>query len=320
MDIRTSPLVLGAYEARRKTQWILAWVVAFLVGIIVVSGLVGALLEPLLGSATDGSVKNQYVELFTNGVTILVVFAWVKFYEKRAISSIGFRGDRGVAKFLAGMLAGILLFSVPVLALWLTGQYSSFGSVHTSLGMAALGGVIAVVPVWVIQGSSEEIVTRGFLLQNNATQLPSWAALALVSVGFSVAHLNFTPLVLLNTVLIGLAFAFICLGQGSLWIAMGLHVGWNFAQGNVFGIPVSGHAKEVSLWAFGPEPGTSAFLTGGDYGVEASLYATIVIAILTWFTYRYYRRTEAQRPATPVPTPEYDKGSGESTAVESPAA
>ncbi len=100
----------------------------------------------------------------------------------------------------------------------------------------------------------------------------------------------------------------------------GLHVGWNFAQGNVFGIPVSGHAKEVSLWAFGPEPGTSAFLTGGDYGVEASLYATIVIAILTWFTYRYYRRTEAQRPATPVPTPEYDKGSGESTAVESPAA
>lgn len=58
----------------------------------------------------------------------------------------------------------------------------------------------------------------------------------------------------------------------------------------------------------------------GDDGVEASLYATIVIAILTWFTYRYYRRTEAQRAGTPVPTPEYDKGSGESTAVESPAA
>jgi hypothetical protein len=101
---------------------------------------------------------------------------------------------------------------------------------------------------------------------------------------------------------------------------MGLHVGWNFAQGNVFGIPVSDHAKEVSLWAFGPEPGTSAFLTGGDYRVEASLHATIVIAILTWFTYRYYRRTEAQRAGTPISTPEYDQGSGEPTSVESPAA
>lgn len=92
---------------------------------------------------------------------------------------------------------------------------------------------------------------------------------------------------------------------------MGLHVGWNFAQGNVFGIPVSGHAKDVSLWAFGPAPDTSAFLTGGEYGVEVSLYATIVIAVLVWFTYRYYRRSEAARAGTAIPAPAHEKGVGE---------
>lgn len=54
------------------------------------------------------------------------------------------------------------------------------------------------------------------------------------------------------------------------------------------------------------------------HGVEASLYATVVIALLVWFSYRYYRRTEAARAGTPIPAPACDKGGGDSADVSSP--
>lgn len=88
--------------------------------------------------------------------------------------------------------------------------------------------------------------------------------------------------------------------------------------GNLFGIPVTGHAKEVSIWAFGPESGASALFTGSDYGVAASIVATILIVLLLWPAYRHYRRMEAQRAGTVIPAPAYSKG--EPAPSEAPAA
>lgn len=305
MDIRTSPLVLGAYEARRKTFWLVAWVIAFGVGVILTLGVVTSTVESLL-DAEPGSYAAQWAELVGNAGTILVIFLWLRFYERRSFASVGFRGGGGLGRGLAGFVGGILLFTVPVLILWGTGQYSSSGSEHSTVGMSALWLVLLVIPVWVVQASAEEIVTRGYLLQNNATQLPGWLAIALVSVGFGVVHFEFSPIPLAVIILVGLTFAFIALAQGSIWMVCGLHIGWNFAQGNVFGIAVSGLPRDVSIFAFGPVEGSSEVMTGGDFGLEGGAVALGVWAVFALLAFVYFRRAQAARTGTPVPAPAYE--------------
>lgn len=304
MDIRTSPLVQGAYEARRKTHWLAAWGVAFVVGVILVTSVVVNVVLGVLDTEAT-TFAGQWSELFSNGATLLVLYLWVRLYEKRSFASLGFRGGRGVGRFALGFLGGIVLLAIPVLLLWATGQYSSSGSAHTDLGLSALWLVLLVIPVWIVQGSTEEIVMRGYLLQTGATQLPAWVAIGMVSVLFGVVHLEFHPVPLLVIMLVGLAFAFIALAEGSLWLVMGIHVGWNFAQGNVFGIPVSGTPRDVSLWAFGPAEGANAAVTGGDFGTEGSIVALALWALVAAAAFVYFRRAQAARQGATIPEPAY---------------
>jgi hypothetical protein len=87
----------------------------------------------------------------------------------------------------------------------------------------------------------------------------------------------------------------VALGAGNLWLICGLHAGWNYVQGNVYGLPVSGTPEANSLLAFGPTEGSDDLLTGGDFGVEASLSGTAVLLVALVVAVVYYRRQEAAR-------------------------
>ena len=106
---------------------------------------------------------------------------------------------------------------------------------------------------------------------------------------------------LLNTLLCAVFACFVALGQGALWLIAGIHVGWNYFQGNVFGVPVSGTPRDVSIWAFGPTPGSSTMLSGGTYGVEGSLVCTVIFLVAAVISYFYYRRCEVKRVVAPTP-------------------
>lgn len=87
------------------------------------------------------------------------------------------------------------------------------------------------------------------------------------------------------------------LGAGNLWLIAGLHAGWNYFQGNIYGLPVSGSAEANSLFAFGPAEGSSTLLTGGDFGVEASLIGTAILVVALIISFAFYRRQESERSA-----------------------
>lgn len=296
MNIRTSPLVQMAEEAKRPTRWWFAWIVALV--IIVAGAAIGqGVGSVILGGPEETDTLYQFNEFFSFGATLLLLFLWVRFKEGRRFSSVGFRGANPVGKFLLGVAFGALMMSIGVGIAWALGQYSTGESTHTNLGSAAILPIAVLLFVFFLQGSTEEAVTRGFMLQVAGRQINGWVAIIGSSFIFAAIHPGITPLALLNIFLYALFASFVALGAGNLWLIAGLHAGWNYFQGNIYGLPVSGSAEANSLFAFGPAEGSSTLLTGGDFGVEASLIGTAILVVALIISFAFYRRQESERSA-----------------------
>jgi membrane protease YdiL (CAAX protease family) len=301
---RESPLVQAVTASQRDSPLIVTWICGFGVPVVGGLGLSRLISVTILGDPADGSVKAQWAEAITAVLTLSLLALWVRLGEHRAFSTIGFLGPArdGVRRFAVGFLGGLVLLTLPVTALVTIGMYANGASEHPGVGSAAtgteLGILLSIVLVWILQASAEEAVMRGYLLQWHAIKLDAWQAIAFTSAIFSLAHLNVHPLPLVNTFLIGIALCFVSLGQGSIWLACGIHAGWNLAQGSIFGLAVSGTSYDVSLLSLGPTKGSADWLTGGQYGVEGSLATTVVLLVVAAASYSYYRNIQARREAS----------------------
>lgn len=294
MDIRTSPLVKMADEAKRPTRWWLAWIVAIV--LIVVPGAVGSAIGTgILGNPARSDPKYQYGELFAFGVTLIGLFVWVRLKEGRKFSSLGLRGSDPAGKLLLGLLIGAVMMTIGVIIPLATGQYATGISVHTKTGTNAIVALIPLALVFLLQASTEELTTRGYMLQSAGRQTSASFAIIGSSVIFAVMHLDFRPIVLINITLYAVFASFVALGQGSLWMICGIHAAWNFFQGNIYGLPVSGHPYATTLLTIGPAKGSNDLITGGNYGVEASIIGTAVLVAGLIIAYVYYRRQAARR-------------------------
>jgi membrane protease YdiL (CAAX protease family) len=290
MDIKTSPLVAAANQARNPTRWWVGWIVVFGVGVIGLETVTTVLTGLVVGDPGLSSGADQIGLAINFGSTLLFLALWVTLKEKRPFRSVGFMANRAAGRFFGGTLIGAFMMLLPVLALLATGKYQNGASHQGSTGSAAL--VLSFL-VWAIQSSTEEAVVRGYLLQICGLQLPAWLALGIPSVMFAVIHLDFHPLVLTNIMLAAFFFSFVALGQGSVWMACGIHAGWNYTQGSLLGIPVSGIASDGSIWELGPAQGAPEWLTGGGFGIEGGAAATAVLTVAVVISVVYYRRCEA---------------------------
>lgn len=288
MDIKTSPLVAVAREAKRPTPWWLAWPV----GIVIIFG--GLVLGDLLGQAILGNPDaanpiHQFIDITGFGMVVLLLALWLRLKEGRAFSSVGLRGANPVGKLAGGLAIGAAMMSIGVVVPWAMGQYELGASVHARLGMDAVLWLIPLFAVFILQGSTEELVLRGYMLQTGGLQMPGLAAIVGTSVLFSALHRDFDPIPFINIVLYALFACFVALADGNLWRICGIHAGWNFFQGNVFGLPVSGNAEGTSFWNFGPAQGSNVAITGGNFGVEASLMGTAVLTLALLISVLNYR-------------------------------
>lgn len=214
----------------------------------------------------------------------------VRVVESRWPAELGWRGlARG---FTLGALAGVALISIVVLLLWLAGAYRiTDADLAIDWWMPLLtGGFGAAI--------SEEIISRGVLFRITEEGLGTGWALAISALFFGGAHLVNPGATLWSSLAIaieaGLLLGMLYHVTGSLWPCIGLHVGWNFAQGTLWGIPVSGTRSPSFLVSerVGPE-----WLTGGMWGAEASVLAVLVclVATLLLIARAYRRGTLARR-------------------------
>jgi membrane protease YdiL (CAAX protease family) len=180
------------------------------------------------------------------------------------------------SRALAGLVIGTLLFSAVVGMLWLLGSYHVVGfNPHanwiTALMMVGLGA-----------GIGEEIMFRGALFRILEEDFGSWVALIVSALFFGVAHISNPGATLWSSLAIaveaGLLFGLLYMVTRSLPICMGLHAAWNFCQGTVYGIPVSGTTADG--WLVSTRTGPD-WLTGGAFGAEASVIALLTCVLLS---------------------------------------
>lgn len=219
-----------------------------------------------------------------NGAIILVMATWICLVEKRPLKTVGLEKKAMLPRFLRGALIGLVAYAAIAGILFLSGVASPL---LTNDGWGTFGGIVLILPGWIIQAAREEIVARGWLLPTQGARYRPWVGIILSALTFVGLHgleifsgnLNIiTVLALLAGLAFSLFMATYALYEGSLWGVFGLHATWNWAEGNLLASQVSGNTIPggalIKISSTGP-----TWMTGGTFGPEASLPTLIVLLI-----------------------------------------
>lgn len=287
-------LVLATERYKRFPAWLMTIVACLLVVVFVLLGelsaslllgLVAYVAAIMQGGDTAAFIEtvalfdNIYIMLAIAGAPAIVLFFWLRWYEKRPFSSLGFFEKSWFLEIVKGWMIGMLLLSISLLISYLLG---GLNLVTVDFSVQTILKVLIIIPFWFVQGASEELLIRGWLLPliNKRTNLIF--ALALTSSLFGLLHLgneHVTFLSILSITLSGLLMALYMLKTDNIWGAAGIHGAWNFTQGNIFGVAVSGTDAGASLFTFAVKPDSAQWISGGMFGTEGSLVASIVVMI-----------------------------------------
>jgi membrane protease YdiL (CAAX protease family) len=220
----------------------------------------------------DGlGIPSAYFPIFLVLAVPVLVLAYrflVRWLERRDVTELG--RSTAARELCVGLAVGFTLFAVTIGVVAMLGGYSIVGRNSLSTIGVPLGSAIAA-------GFTEELVMRGVLFRITEEWLGSWAAIVISSVLFGLLHLGTPHATGWSTAAIaleaGTMLAAAYMRTHRLWFPMGVHAAWNFTQGGIFGVAVSGTASKGLLQGelHGP-----AWLTGGEFGAEASAIAVIV--------------------------------------------
>jgi len=230
-------------------------------------------------------VRDVFFLFVLFGTAIALIFLWVRFFEGRSISSLGFTKDGALKKYLSGFAIGLLMNSLVV------GIMAIFGSIETAsestntTGLDAVGIVIIFLFGFVVQGASEEILSRGWMFQVIGSRYKPWIGVLITAIFFTAVHLGnagVNPASVINLLLVSVLLVLFVMNDGSLWFACAWHSSWNWIMGNVYGLSVSGHVDKVSI--FDLNTTGNELISGGGFGPEGSLVTTLVLFLgIIWF-------------------------------------
>jgi membrane protease YdiL (CAAX protease family) len=239
-------------------------------------------------------------------IVILLTFllaGWL--LDRRKFVDFGFHFSRkwwldlGFGLGLGAVLM-LLIFLIELAAGWITTD----GIMQVSSSSSFISAILASLVGFIAVGIYEEMLSRGYHLRNLAEGLNwgklgarggLWAGYLISSSVFGLLHAtnpNASWISTLNLILAGLFLGLGFVLTGELAIPIGLHITWNFFQGNIFGFPVSGMKSGVSLISI--QQGGPDLLTGGAFGPEAGLVGIFAILLGSLITVWYVRTTRGE--------------------------
>lgn len=283
--------------------------------IVLISGDFQSLFEPTGSYYAWLQVVSAIASLLAIVISLLVAG---KLLDRRPLADFGFHFcsewwiDLGFGLALGAFLM-LFIFSLEYLAGWVT----ITGTFQCNMkGLPFWTGLAMSIVLFLCVGIYEEAFSRGYHLRNIAEGLAFSAIGAkkalvlgwvLSSAIFGVLHIGNPAASLISTINIAIAGLLLGVGfvlTGELAIPIGLHITWNFFQGNVFGFPVSGTTPFVSF--IGIQQSGPELLTGGSFGPEAGVIGLLAmllggLLIVLWIRRRYRRVSLQERLALYFP-------------------
>ena len=216
--------------------------------------------------ATNMTDEMYILTLFCTLILIISVLVYCNKIEKRSYYSMGIVKKDGAKHYVQGLLVGAVSFSLCVLA----GAALGFVDIKGWNQNCNLLIVLLYFIGFLVQGFSEEIAFRGYFMISLMKRSSAVKAVLVNSLAFYVIKTN------------------------DIWGAAGYHSMWNFVQGTFYGISVSGTNVGSAVLSSEIKPG-NIFLTGGKFGMEGSIVATVVMAVVLVLGMLYYNRKETKQ-------------------------
>jgi CAAX protease family protein len=283
-------LLISPNERRPRAAWRLLGQLVLVIGLLILLGIPLGFWVAFFPGLSDETLLVASSVILAIAITLSVYLAR-RFLDRRSFASLGLYFNSLAARDLlfgiglAGLLMG-LIYLVEWAAGWL--HFEGFSWEQQGWGTTLLGIVVSML-VFILVGWYEELLSRGYWLQNLRDGLNLAWGVAISSALFALAHSanpNVTWVAIIGLFAAGLFLAYGYLRTGLLWLSIGLHIGWNFFEGTVFGFQVSGSTffSIIQQTVRGPE-----LITGGEFGPEAGLIVLLAMLLGAALIYTYTR-------------------------------
>ena len=280
------------YIVKKILAFSFIYVASAVIGEAIIVGILCAMgYDPLNGVMPSGNIA-QLMQYYGFAIFFIVAILYSKFVEKRTLKSIGFT-KKGTDYLVGGVIAVVLLLVIVAFCV-VSGALNFIGF----MPQADIGYLLWLFFGFVIQSAAEEVICRGFLLKSLCEKTNVLVGVLVSSTAFAFPHLSSlleadTPYAIvgvLNLYLVSAVFSLLYLLRSNIYIVSGLHCLWNFVLNGVMGLSVSGSNTNsnalISLNVNG-----ESLLNGGVYGLEASIIATVVLAITAVILITVYNKS-----------------------------
>ena len=282
-------LFLSREERRLRAGWRLGGQFLLMVVFFLILGIPLGLLMLVFPGLPGEAILLASTLISFLAITVSVYLAR-RYLDRRSFGSLGLGWNRqAAADLLCGVMVAGLMMGLIFLVEWAAGWLRVDGFAWQSESWPRVLVECALIAfVFMLVGWHEELLSRGYWLQNLGVGLNLGWGVSLSSALFALAHAanpNVSWEALLGLFAAGLFLAYGYLRTQQLWLPIGLHIGWNFFEGTVFGFPVSGSLfyRLIRHSVSGPE-----LITGGDFGPEAGLIVLPMMVLgaglIYWFT------------------------------------
>ncbi|MFT8316442.1 MAG: CPBP family intramembrane glutamic endopeptidase [Clostridium sp.] len=216
-----------------------------------------------------------------------IVIFWRKF-DKKPLRDIGLINLKdGCKDLIIGLIFGAVTLTIVFFILLVTGNVKLIAPLNRpNFNISALTGLI----LFIFVGINEEMFARGYCFTVLKQSTNKWIALIVSSIIFAAMHsLNsgISFLSYVNLFLFALLAMYMTIKSGNLWLSIGLHITWNYFEGNVFGFLVSGNETNG---IYNVRNTADNIINGGQFGPEGGLIVTLVLILSFLFIWKFYKR------------------------------
>lgn len=276
---------------------ILAFWLCYIAGLFIAEGVVILLhfacgKNMLVGDVFDAqtiTLITYYGYIVISGVALLY---W-KLIEKKPLSGMGITKHFG--NYFIGAVTGVILLAVSAAVVVLTGNITYQGFFEN----ADIFMILLLFGGFIIQGATEEILCRGIVLHALKEKTSVRIAIAVSTILFIMPHWSslfadgmiYGVIGVVNLVLISIIFSLLTVRFKSIWAACGLHSFWNAILYSVLGLNLSGNDETVTA-IFKMQSVGKNIWNGGEYGIEASVITTVILALAVGVFLAIFKRKE----------------------------